>query len=159
VRFPEALTEELDSLRFPQRVDLGIALGKLDIESRPAWMKINAIRNRFVHDLHAKITNKEARARPSRCSQRGGHRHPWAPWTNPWPRERDRMVHGGVVVKSDQHGPVWPRPRVARRRGRGDRSGRTKLDTFNRRTWGYGAASGQPRILEREARRLIGVAG
>jgi len=75
------------------------------------------------------------------------------------PRERDRMVHGGVVVKSDQHGPVWPRPRVARRRGRGDRSGRTKLDTFNRRTWGYGAGSGQPRILEREARRLIGVAG
>jgi len=58
---PRGLTEEFDSLRFPQRVDLAIALGKLDIESRPAWMKINAIRNRFAHDLHGKITNKEAR--------------------------------------------------------------------------------------------------
>ena len=58
---PRGLTEELDSLRFPQRVDLAIALGKLDIESRPAWMKINAIRNRFAHDLDAKITNEEAR--------------------------------------------------------------------------------------------------
>ena len=58
---PRGLTEEFDSLRFPQRVDLAIALGKLDIESRPAWMKINAIRNRFAHDLDAKITNEEAR--------------------------------------------------------------------------------------------------
>jgi hypothetical protein len=58
---PRGLGEELDSLRFPQRVDLALALGKLDIESRPVWMKINAIRNRFAHDFDAKITQAEAR--------------------------------------------------------------------------------------------------
>jgi hypothetical protein len=58
---PRGLGEELDSLRFPQRVDLALALGKLDTESRPVWMKINAIRNRFAHDFDAKITQAEAR--------------------------------------------------------------------------------------------------
>jgi hypothetical protein len=52
---------DLEGLRFSQKVDLAIALGRIDPGSRAAWAKVNAIRNRFAHDLDAAVTKREAR--------------------------------------------------------------------------------------------------
>ena len=48
---------ELRRLGFPLKVDLAIALGTLHPDSRPAWLKINSVRNAFAHDASAKWDN------------------------------------------------------------------------------------------------------
>lgn len=51
---PPELTN-LDDLRFPARVDMMVAMGKLPIESRAAWLAMNAIRNDFAHEVDATL--------------------------------------------------------------------------------------------------------
>lgn len=55
-----AACEELDRLRFPQKLDVLIALGAIAAEARPAWRQVNGLRNRFAHDLDARLTQEEA---------------------------------------------------------------------------------------------------
>lgn len=52
--------EELDRLRFPQKLDVLIALGAIPAEARPAWRQVNGLRNRVAHDLDARLTQEEA---------------------------------------------------------------------------------------------------
>lgn len=52
--------EELDRLRFPQKLDVLIALEAIPIDARPSWRYVNAIRNRIAHDLDAELTQKDA---------------------------------------------------------------------------------------------------
>lgn len=51
---PEGL-DHLEALTFAGRVDLAIALDQVPIELRDAWLGVNKIRNRFAHDLDAKL--------------------------------------------------------------------------------------------------------
>jgi hypothetical protein len=55
-----AVCEELDRLRFPQKLDVLIALGVIATEARPAWRQVNGLRNRFARDLDARLTEEEA---------------------------------------------------------------------------------------------------
>jgi hypothetical protein len=54
------VTGELENLRFMQRVDLVIGLGKIDADTRPLFQKINELRNRFGHQLDATLTRDDA---------------------------------------------------------------------------------------------------
>jgi hypothetical protein len=56
------VTDELENLRFMQRVDLVIGLGKIDADARPLFKKINELRNRCGHHLDATITKEDAMA-------------------------------------------------------------------------------------------------
>ena len=56
---PNELTH-LQALRFPARVDLAVALGRISPSSRGAWIKVNEIRNLFAHDLRARINSRLA---------------------------------------------------------------------------------------------------
>jgi hypothetical protein len=51
---PEGLAH-LETLSFAGKVDLAIALGQVPIELRRTWLGVNAIRNRFAHDLDATL--------------------------------------------------------------------------------------------------------
>ena len=55
-----AASHDLDRLSFMLKVDVSIALRKVDAYSRPSFAIVNRIRNRFAHDLDAKITDAEA---------------------------------------------------------------------------------------------------
>lgn len=51
---------ELDRLPFMAKVDVCALLKALPVMSRPMWVVGNRIRNRFAHDLHASITQRDA---------------------------------------------------------------------------------------------------
>jgi len=57
---PKGLSH-LDELRFPARVDLAVALGRLAPVEREAWLEVNQLRNVFAHDLDAQIDDARAR--------------------------------------------------------------------------------------------------
>jgi hypothetical protein len=57
---PKGLSN-LDQLRFPARVDLAVAMGRLAPEARNAWLEVNRLRNDFAHDLDARIDADRAR--------------------------------------------------------------------------------------------------
>jgi hypothetical protein len=50
---------ELDRLRFMQKVDVCIALGRVSIHLRRPFEVANKIRNRFAHSLAAELTNAQ----------------------------------------------------------------------------------------------------
>lgn len=52
--------DELDRLRFNQKLDVVIALGALPGDARGAWRLVNNLRNRFGHDMRAELTQRDA---------------------------------------------------------------------------------------------------
>jgi hypothetical protein len=46
-------------LNFRQKVELAIALGKIDKGMKGTFLSINKLRNQFAHDMHKKITEQE----------------------------------------------------------------------------------------------------
>jgi hypothetical protein len=54
------LTTELEQLRFMQRVDLVIGLGRIDADTRPMFLWVNKLRNNYSHSLDAKLTKRQA---------------------------------------------------------------------------------------------------
>lgn len=50
---------ELRRVPFPLKLDLAIALKLLPIESRPVYVKVNALRNRYAHDWKAELKDKD----------------------------------------------------------------------------------------------------
>lgn len=52
--------DELDRLRFNQKLDVVIALGALPADARSAWRLVNNLRNRFGHDLRAELTQRDS---------------------------------------------------------------------------------------------------
>lgn len=55
-----AACDELDRLRFPQKLDVLIALEAIPVDARPSWRYVNGLRNRFAHDLDAELTQNDA---------------------------------------------------------------------------------------------------
>jgi hypothetical protein len=51
---------EIKRMQFSLKVDLAIALGLVELEARPAFKKLNTIRNRFAHDPDSRLTKAEA---------------------------------------------------------------------------------------------------
>ena len=60
---------ELQRLSFGQKVDLAIAFGWLGLSDRPALLTINRLRNRFAHDLKAKISSAAANSLKGQLSE------------------------------------------------------------------------------------------
>jgi len=54
---PEAI--DLARFSFPQKLSLGVALGLVRSQHAPAYLKLNALRNRVAHDLYSAITERE----------------------------------------------------------------------------------------------------
>lgn len=54
--------EEFDAfeLSFPKKVDLCVSLGLLNRTKKPAYLKLNSLRNRFAHRLGYQFTLKDA---------------------------------------------------------------------------------------------------
>ena len=55
---PEIL--ETDRLTFPSKVQLGIALGLIEPQLEEVLIKLNRLRNRFVHNLEARLGKHDA---------------------------------------------------------------------------------------------------
>jgi len=51
---------ELDRLPFMAKVDVCSLVKALPATYRPMWVAANRVRNRFAHDLHASITQRDA---------------------------------------------------------------------------------------------------
>ena len=51
---------ELDRLPFMAKVDVCSLVKALPATYRPMWIAANRVRNRFAHDLHASITQRDA---------------------------------------------------------------------------------------------------
>lgn len=47
--------------RFPLKVRLAVALGRIDPSDRPAYDALNRLRNRFAHDLHTELCDQDER--------------------------------------------------------------------------------------------------
>lgn len=61
----EALIEmhflDVERIPFSLKVELGVALGKIEGDMRSPLLKLNAIRNEFAHDSKTKLTEKHVR--------------------------------------------------------------------------------------------------
>ena len=51
---------EIKRMRFLLKVDLAIALDVIELESRPALVRLNTIRNRFAHEPNSSLRRSEA---------------------------------------------------------------------------------------------------
>jgi len=49
----------IHSLRYGQKIDLLVSLGLLKAESKPAFNKLNSIRNQIAHEFDKKINEKD----------------------------------------------------------------------------------------------------
>lgn len=58
---PDPHQLEIERLSFPLKVDLAIALKGLHKDSRPLFLKLNTIRNRFAHQATAELDESSAR--------------------------------------------------------------------------------------------------
>ncbi len=52
---------EVERIPFPLKVELAIALGKVEMEARSPLLKFNSIRNEFTHDSKTSLTEEDAR--------------------------------------------------------------------------------------------------
>ena len=52
---------EVERIPFPLKVELAIALGKVEMELRSPLLKFNSIRNEFAHDSKTSLTEEDAR--------------------------------------------------------------------------------------------------
>ena len=59
--YMEADVLETNKLSFPSKVQLCIGLGLIEVEEQQVLMRLNRIRNRFVHNLDAQLGRKDAR--------------------------------------------------------------------------------------------------
>jgi hypothetical protein len=50
---------ELDKISFPLKLQLGVALGLLELEDLPAYKKINRLRNETAHKLNFEVTDEK----------------------------------------------------------------------------------------------------
>lgn len=69
---PKAL--DLERMPFAQKIQLGISLGLIDRREKRALIGLNRIRNRFVHNLEAALTEKDAAALLAELSARDQQR-------------------------------------------------------------------------------------
>ena len=56
---PEALN--VQRLRFPEKIDLAIALGAIRKEDKPPLIKLNSLRNKVAHNLQYNISVQDVR--------------------------------------------------------------------------------------------------
>jgi hypothetical protein len=56
---PYSEAVDLARFSFPQKLGLGVALGLVRQEYAPAYLRLNALRNRVAHDLFSAITERE----------------------------------------------------------------------------------------------------
>ena len=52
---------DVERIPFSLKVELGVALGKIEGDMRSPLLKLNAIRNEFAHDSKTKLTEKHVR--------------------------------------------------------------------------------------------------